>query len=46
MPISRDYRLCHFCSYNVAENEAHIMVECSLFNPVRDKFQSLSKKAI
>ena len=29
--ISRDTRLYHFCSYNVAENEAHFMLECPLY---------------
>ena len=30
IPISRDTRLCHFCSYIAIENEAHFMLECPL----------------
>ena len=44
--ISRDNRLCHFCSYNVVENETHYVLECPLYNSIRDKFQSLFKKVI
>ena len=43
-PISRDTRLCHFCSYNVVENEAHFVLKCPLNDPIRDKFPSLFEK--
>ena len=36
-----DTRLCHFCSYNAIENEAHLVLECPLYKPIRDKFPSL-----
>jgi hypothetical protein len=36
----------HFFVYNVAEIEAHFVLECPLYNPIRDKFQSLFEKAI
>jgi hypothetical protein len=39
-PISRDTRLCHFCLYNVVEDEAHFMFECLLYDPIRDNFPS------
>ena len=38
--ISRYNRLCHFCSYNVVENEAHFVLKCALYNPIRVKFPS------
>jgi hypothetical protein len=38
--ISRDTRICHFCSYYAIENEAHFMLESPLYNPIRDKFPS------
>ena len=28
IPIARDTRLCHFCSYNEVESEAHFVLEC------------------
>ena len=40
-PISRDSRVCHFCSYNVVEIEAHFVLESPLYNSVRDKSRSL-----
>ena len=46
IPISRDNRLCHFCSYNVVENEAHFVLECPLYNSIRDKFQSLFENVV
>ena len=45
-PISRDTRLCHFCSYNAVENEAHFMLECPIYNPIKDKFPSLFKNVV
>ena len=41
MVVSRDNRLCHFCSCNVGENEAYFVLECPLYNFIRDKFQSI-----
>ena len=46
IPISIDTRLCHFCSYNAVENEAHFMLECPLYNPIRDKFPSLFENVV
>ena len=34
-----------FFIYNVAEFEAHFVLECPLYNPIIDKFQSLFEKA-
>ena len=33
--------VCHFCSYNAIENEAHFVLEYPLYNPIRDKFPSI-----
>jgi hypothetical protein len=33
IPISRDDKLCHFCSYNAIESEGHFVLECPLYNP-------------
>ena len=44
--VSRDTRLCHFCSSNVVENEAHFVLECPLYNQIRDKFSSLSENVV
>ena len=38
---SRDNKLCYFCSYNAVENKAHFVLECPLYNPIRDKFPSI-----
>ena len=38
--------LCHFCSYNVVENEAHFVFECPLCNFIRDRFHSLIEKVV
>ena len=46
IPISRDNRLCHFCSYNAVENKAQFMFECSLYNPIRDEFPSIFKDVV
>jgi hypothetical protein len=32
--ISKDTRLCHFCSHNAVENKAHFMLACPLYNPI------------
>lgn len=39
--ISSDNRLCRFYSYNVVGNEAHFVLEFSLYESIRDKFQAL-----
>jgi hypothetical protein len=44
--IPRVTRLCHFCSYNAVENEAHFMLACPLYNPIRYKFQSLFEHVV
>ena len=43
IPIPRNTRLCHFCSYNTIEKMRHISCwnEYTLYNPIRDKFPSL-----
>ena len=42
IPISRDTRLCHLCSYNAIDTEAPLLVlECLLYNPIKDNFPSL-----
>ena len=41
IPISSDTRPWHFWSCNAFENEAHFVLECPLYNPIRDKFPSL-----
>ena len=46
IPISRDTKLCHFCSYYAIENEAHFVLEYPLYNLIRDKFPSLFENAI
>ena len=46
IPIARDNRLCHFCSYDIVENEAHFVLECPLYNSIRDKFQSLFENVV
>ena len=46
IPISRDTRLCRFCSFNVVENEAHFVLECPLYNPIRDQFPSLFENIV
>lgn len=38
--------ICHFCSYNVAKNEAHFMLECPFYFPIKDKFPSLYKNEV
>ena len=45
-PISRVTTLCHFCSYNANENEAHFILECPLYKPIRDKFPSLFENVV
>ena len=44
--MSRDNRLCHFCSYNAIDNEAHFVLECPLYNLAKDKFPSLFENVI
>ena len=35
-----------FCSYNAIENEAHFVLECPLYNLIRDKFPSQFKNVV
>ena len=44
--ITRDTRQCHFCSYNAIENEAHFVLECPLYKPIKDKFPLLFKNVV
>jgi hypothetical protein len=46
IPICRDTRPCHFCSYNAVENETHFVLGCPLYNPIRDKFPSLFENVV
>ena len=46
IPIFRDTRLCHFCSYNVVENEARFVLERPLHKSIRDEFPSLFENVI
>ena len=32
----RNQKLCHFFSYNAIEDEAHIALECPLYNSARE----------
>jgi hypothetical protein len=41
-PILRDDRLRHFCSYNIVENVAHLVLECPLYDLITDKLPSSS----
>lgn len=34
------------CSYNVAENKAHFVMECPLYNAVRDKLPSIFENVV
>ena len=38
--ISRDTRLYHLFSYNAGENEASFVLECPLYNAIRNRFPS------
>ena len=38
--MSRNDRLCHICSFNVVEDEAHFVMECPLYIFVRKNFLS------
>jgi hypothetical protein len=44
--ISRDTRLCYFCSYNAAENEAYFVLGSPMYNPIRDEFPSPLEKVV
>jgi hypothetical protein len=46
IPTSKDNSLCHFCSNNAADNEAYFVLECPLYNFIKDKFQSLFEKVV
>jgi hypothetical protein len=44
--VSLPYKLCHFCSYDAIENEAHFVLDCPLNNPIEDKFPSLFENVV
>ena len=46
IPISRENIWCHFCSYNVAENEFHFMLKCPLYTSIRIRFPSLFQNVV
>ena len=46
IPISRDTRLCHIFYFNAVEIEARFMLECPLYEPIRDKFTSLFENVV
>ena len=46
IPISRDDRLCYFSFYNAGENEAHFVLGCPLYPPIRDKLSLLFENVI
>ena len=41
-----DNNVCHFCSYNVIEFEGHFVLECPLYDSIRDKFPSLFENVV
>ena len=46
IPILRDDNLCHFCSNNVTiEKEACVVLECPIYNSIRDKLPSQYENA-
>jgi hypothetical protein len=40
------YRLCHLCSYNAVASEAHFVLECPLYNPIKVKFPSIFENVV
>ena len=44
--LLRDTRLCHFCSYNVVENEAHLCRNIPVHSINRDRFPSLFENVV
>lgn len=38
LAIPRHHRLCHFCSFNVVEHEAHVVLECPSTTPLERDF--------
>lgn len=44
--VSRDNRLCHFCSYTAIDNKTRFVWACSLCNPKREKYQSVPKNVL
>ena len=46
IPILWDKRLCHFYTTSRVENEAHFVLECPLYNTIKDKFPSLFENVI
>lgn len=43
VPISKDNKSCHICSYEAVENEAHVLLDYPLSNPIKDEFPSLNE---
>lgn len=41
-----DKRLCHLCSYNVAENEAHFVLGYLLYNFFRERFPCIIQSIV
>ena len=39
-------RLCHFCSYNALEYDAHFILEHPMYKPIRHKFPSLFENVV
>ena len=46
IPTLKDNTLCHFCSNSVVDNEAYFVLECPLYNSIRDNFQSLFENVV
>lgn len=46
IPIRRDNKVCHCCSYKVIENEAPFVLECPLYNSISDRFPSLFQNVV
>ena len=44
--VSKNDKLCHICSYNATENEAHFVLECPQYNLTGYMFPSLFKNVI
>ena len=44
--IKSSIPICHICSCNVVDNEAHFVLECPLYDSIRDRFLSLFENAV
>ena len=40
IPIPINKTLCHFCSYNVVENDAQFVLECLYYNSIKSEVPS------